>query len=277
MLPDFVNIGAMRCGTSSLHHILGLHPELLVTRRKEPDFLVSELNWPRGLAWYEAQFPAGEGLRGDVSPNYAKYPLYSGIPQRLRKLNAEARIIYLVRDPVERIVSHYVHHVAVGYENQPFEQATDPSKTNPYIDPSRYAVQLAQYLDHFPRGQVLIVPRSQFLHRRREAVAAVFAFLGVEPGFWSSSFESVRNQSRMMRRKTALGRLLDPRPARGAGRRPLNDLGYWVERVMTYPLSRRVLRPKAGVSHRRRLLDVLGADIERFEAMTDMSFPDWKI
>ena len=77
MLPDFIIIGAMKCGTTSLHHYLSLHPDISVSRRKELDFFVAEENWARGLAWYESQFPDKGKVRGEASPKYTFNPRWT--------------------------------------------------------------------------------------------------------------------------------------------------------------------------------------------------------
>ena len=112
MLPNLIVIGAAKCGTTSLHEYLDLHPEVAMSREKELDFFVEEKHWGRGVEWYAAQFEDAP-VRGESSPSYTAYPRYRGVPERIRRVVPDAKLVYLVRDPVERIVSHFVHRQVV--------------------------------------------------------------------------------------------------------------------------------------------------------------------
>src|SRR5262245_43211435 len=105
MLPNLIVIGAGKCGTTSLHLYLGLHPEISMTQQKELNFFVAELNWRRGLGWYEEQFREGTPVRGESSVAYSEYPQRQGVPERMAALVPDVNIVYCVRDPFERMVS----------------------------------------------------------------------------------------------------------------------------------------------------------------------------
>ena len=109
MLPNLIVIGAAKCGTTSLHAYLDEHPEIAMSREKELHFFVDRKNWGRGIEWYEAQFDASAPVRGESSPGYSAYPLYEGVAERMARVVPDAKLVYLVRDPVERVVSHYTH------------------------------------------------------------------------------------------------------------------------------------------------------------------------
>ena len=101
MLPNVLVVGAAKCGTTSLHEYLDRHPEIAMAREKELDFFVEQKNWSRGVDWYERQFAAAP-VRGESSPSYTAYPRYRGVPERIRRIVPDAKLVYLVRDPVER-------------------------------------------------------------------------------------------------------------------------------------------------------------------------------
>ena len=182
-LPTFVVIGAMKAGTTSLFHYLEAHPQISMPAVKETDFFVEELNWSRGVDWYRRQFRgAGGDVRaiGEASPAYTKYPMYGGVPDRMASVIPDARLIYLVRDPIERIRSHYEHCVLVGTETAPIEEAVlrDPR----YLDCSRYALQVSRFLHHFPSEQLLIVRSEDLRERRVETLREIYRFLDVDDG-----------------------------------------------------------------------------------------------
>jgi len=185
MLPNFLVIGAMKAGTTSLHRYLREHPQVFMPDEKELDFFVAEKRWGRGRSWYEAQFAAaGDAVAvGEASPCYTMFPRFSGVPARVAQLLPHARLVYCVRHPIERMRSHYLHEVEKGRERAPIGRAlvSDPQ----YLDASRYAMQLDQYLDRFSARRILVISAEQLRDERAPTVARVLAFLGVDPQ-WSS-------------------------------------------------------------------------------------------
>src|ERR671923_1441551 len=154
VLPNLIVIGAAKCGTTSLHEYLDAHPEVAMSREKELDFFVEEKSWGRGVEWYERQF-ADAPVRGESSPSYTAYPRYRGVPERIRTVVPDAKLVYLVRDPIERIVSHFRHRQVVrpGALEDAF---ADPYRREGLVAPSRYWLQLERYLEHFPPEQILV-------------------------------------------------------------------------------------------------------------------------
>lgn len=180
-LPNFIVIGAMKAGTTSLYHYLRNHEQIFMPKVKELDFFAEGANWSRGLDWYRQQFSgAGDALAvGEASTLYTKYPQYDGVPERMAGVVPEARLIYLVRDPIVRMRSHYQHRVALGAETAPPEVAL---LENPiYLAYSKYGMQLEQYDGHFPREQLLVVTSEGLRHDRAATVERVYGFLGVHP------------------------------------------------------------------------------------------------
>ena len=179
-LPTFIVIGAMKGGTTSLYHYLRGHEQVFMPRVKELDFFAAESNWSRGVDWYRQQFSgAGDArARGEASTLYTKYPQYAGVPERIAGVVPDVRLVYLVRDPLERMRSHYQHRVALGAETAPPEVAL---LENPvYLDCSRYAMQLERYLDWFPREQLHVVSSEALRDDRTAAVQGVYQFLQVD-------------------------------------------------------------------------------------------------
>lgn len=187
-LPNFIVVGAMKAGTTSLYHYLRAHPQVFMSPIKELDFFVEEANWRRGLEWYQKQFE-GAGpdavAIGEASTAYSKHPLVTGVPERLARVLPAARLIYVVRDPIERIRSHYDHRVAIGAESAPLEQAI---LTNPvYLLCSKYASQVEQYLDFFPSDRLLLIRSEDLRDRRTATMKRVHAYLGVEENYVSEA------------------------------------------------------------------------------------------
>src|SRR5262245_19380143 len=136
----------MKAGTTSLAHYLRAHPQVHVPERKELYFFTGEDHWRRGTAWYESQFDgAGEALAvGEACVGYSMHPVYADVPERIATVLPRVRFIYLVREPVDRMVSHYRHRVWHGEEDLPIERAL--FEHGEYLDTSRYAMQVERYL-----------------------------------------------------------------------------------------------------------------------------------
>ncbi len=199
--PDFVIIGAQRGGTTSLHTYLGAHSRVATPSTKELHFITDR--YERGLDWYLGQFPKGLSpgtLTGEATPYALFHPL---APRRLREIAPDAKLIVLLRNPVDRAYSHYQLERTRGDEPLEFSAALDaephrlkgeearlsrdPTYTSQahkhfsYTARGHYASQLARWFDYYPREQVLVV-RSEDLYRRSaESYARVARFLGIEP------------------------------------------------------------------------------------------------
>ena len=182
-LPTFVVIGAMKAGTVSLRHYLDEHPDVFVGgggKFGEPNFFVAENNWSRGRGWYESLFDrAGRAAAiGECSPCYTWAHVYRGVPERMAQVIPEARLVYVVRDPIVRMQSMYMHQVSAGRERRRPEEALLDDR---YLGPSLYGFQLAAFLDHFDRGQLLVIASEVLRDRPGEALSAVFDHLAVDP------------------------------------------------------------------------------------------------
>jgi len=170
----------MKAGTTSLYQYLDQHPEVLMSRDKEPDFFTEEFNWQRGWSWYEKQFSAGKpGVMavGEASTTYTKYPVHRGVARRIAEHLPGVRLIYVIRHPIERIRSHYLHRVAIGRESLPIDRAVLQEPM--YLEYSKYAMQMAQYLEHFERDRLLVVTSEALRDQRQATVARVYDFIGV--------------------------------------------------------------------------------------------------
>lgn len=188
MLPNFLVIGAMKAGTTSLHHYLAAHPQIHMSSVKEPHFFVKGVvrsegvvrGWEQGWPWYEALFAeAGDALAvGESSTSYTAYPARPGVPGRIAEALPDVRLIYLLRHPLERARSEYVHKCLVGRERRPAAAALleDPV----YLDKSRYMLQIDQYLAHFPRERLLMLLSEDLRSDHEGAMGQVWKFLGVE-------------------------------------------------------------------------------------------------
>ena len=276
-LPNLVVIGGLKCGTTSLHHYLNLHPEISMSRPKELNFFVAELNWELGPQWYASHFDRGAPVRGESFPHYTNLPRFDGVAGQMRALlGPQARLIYMVRDPIERILSHYLHNVGGGYETRPMQTAlADPESA--YVARSLYATQLRPYLDAFDREQILIVAAEELAAERESSLRRVFEFCGVDAGFTNSQFE------REWETGTGKGagdfRLMD-RAVRVPGLRALDRnfdrlpeaLRWLVERLVHDPGEGQAPKPALAVQLRAKLAELLADDVAELERIAGRRF-----
>jgi hypothetical protein len=276
MLPDFIIIGAKKCGTTSLYDYLALHPAIAMSFKKELRFFSA--NWHRGQAWYERQFPVTGSIRGEATPDYARHPYIPGVPQRIASMVPSAKLIYMVRDPIERVVSHHMERLAIFIERRPLELLLrDPAMRLEYLCESRYHTQLTQYLAVFPSSQILVVGLEEMKADRRTTLRRVFEFLGVDTDFWTEEFQGVSNTSEEKRRLSPLGEVLYPRWLHRFLRRPFvpNPIrsGYKdLMRAISIEAEKPVLDQELVESLARDLED----EIEKFVAVTGFDTSRWK-
>lgn len=181
MLPNLVVIGAMKCATTALHRYLGGHPDVAMSQPKELNFFFGP-NWDLGVEWYAGHFPGSSeaAVRGESSPGYTS-PDHPEVAQRMAAVIPDAKLVYLVRDPVERALSQYRHHWADGDETRTLRAAVfDPDSQ--YVSRGRYYERLVPFLEHFDARRLAIVSQEQLFADRRGVLRGLFRFLEVDEG-----------------------------------------------------------------------------------------------
>jgi len=205
-LPAFMIIGAQKAGTTSLASYLAAHPSVLAPAFKEVHYF--DLNYTRGIEWYRSHFPIGARRRFgtrfhgrrlrafDATPYYLIHP---HAPSRASRLIPAARIIVLLRDPVDRAYSHYHHEVRLGIETLPFEQAieAEPARVAgerqrldaeasyagfnyqhyTYLERGIYSLQIRRWLNYYGPEQFLVLSSEQFFQNPAEEYRRVLKFL----------------------------------------------------------------------------------------------------
>lgn len=186
-LPDFLVIGAMKCGTTSLHSYLAQHPHIDMAVVKEPHFFNTSDwfggKWELGLAWYRSLFPPGDYVRGEASTGYTKQPLDPLVAQRIYTTLPWVKLVYIVRDPIIRAASHYLHNYSNGSERRRPSECLLEGCHSHYLNTSRYFMQLSHYLKYFDHESIFIVSAEELRSNREQVLEKLFAFLGVDTAF----------------------------------------------------------------------------------------------
>jgi hypothetical protein len=217
--PNFFVLGAPKCGTTTLQELLTAHPHIFMTKEKEPRFFNTDTYYNRGLDRYlrdHFRGAAGFNARGEATPFY----LASGrkVRDRIRRdLGKDLRFLVILRDPVKRAWSHYLHRCRAGVETETFERALELEPTRlsagkppwtAYFRDGLYARQLRVWFEVFPREHFLVLLTQDLAERPNAVARQAFAFLDVDPDveFSPPSRTNVQGASRHPRLAAALNR-----------------------------------------------------------------------
>jgi len=207
MLPDFLVIGAQKCGTTSLYAYLTQHPSVSPAFEKEVRYFND--HYENGENWYKAHFPtnyykylmtrrdAARFVTGEGEPSYLPNPI---VPQRAFELMPSVKLIVMLRNPVDRAYSHYQHRFSRGRETRTFEEVVETDKEilkdgfdglptgdyrrlghlhYSYLPRGFYADQIETWMEVFPKEQFLIIRAEDFFSDTQSIFDEVLAFLGL--------------------------------------------------------------------------------------------------
>jgi len=192
-LPDFIIIGAQRCGTTSVYNYIITHPKIATVSTKELHFF--DVNFSKGLDWYKSQF-SHDKVIGEASPYYIFHP---HCPKRIFKAIPTVKIIAILRNPIDRAYSHYWHEVRVGKEDLTFEKAIDSENARlegevekmmkdeayyslshqhfSYLTRGRYIEQIKEWYNLFEKKQILVLSSEEFFLNPMKSLNLVYDFL----------------------------------------------------------------------------------------------------
>ncbi|MGZ5314753.1 MAG: sulfotransferase domain-containing protein [Solirubrobacterales bacterium] len=279
-LPNLIIIGGLKCGTTSIHHYLGLHPEIDMSKPKELNFFVKELNWDLGLPWYEGRFDDRFPVRGESSPHYTNFPRYQGVAQRIRDNIPDAKLLYMVRDPISRILSHWRHATGAGYETRPMADVLMRDDQT-YVTRSMYWMQLQPYLELFPREQIEIVTQEELRSDRDGTMRRAFTFAGVDPSFSSEQFD--REWERSTAKESGQYQLMEKLVKlpgfksfdRNFDRLP-ERMRWMVEKVVHDPDAPEAPKPVLTPEIEEYLLGLFGDDVRQLQEFAGRELAGWK-
>jgi hypothetical protein len=278
-LPDFLVIGAMKAGTTTLYDHLSRHPEVGMSREKETDFLLGGTAWAKGESWYRGQFPAGRRIYGEASPNYTKREAFGGVPERAAALIPAARLVFLARDPVERAASQYRHALFHGVALPLPEALSGTAQMQHLIDTSRYAAQLDPWLAHYRRDDLLVLSFERLVEAPGAVLAELAAFLGIDnhwPGLLPDGSARAANSGAALARTPpwamrlaragAVSRLRDALPVAARAR---------IKALLQRGPARSM--PHLSAANRAEIAAAVAADATRFRGIAGLPFDGWSV
>ena len=265
VLPDFLIIGGQRCGSSSLYYYLTEHPGITSAFTKEPHFF--DEHFGKGMDWYRTQFPTTltkeyvknvlkkDFMTGEGTPYYILHP---HVPRRASAIVPHAKLIALLRNPVDRAYSQYWIEKTANFETLSFEEAIDREPERlagelekmmadenyysysyrhfSYLTRGMYIDQLQNWMRYFPREQLLILRSEDLYSNPQEVVKKTLQFLGVKSSDLNKEYRNYRRPSKKGYRKKVAPPKIDPAMR---------------ERLIEY------FKP-----HNARLYDFLGIDLD---------------
>jgi hypothetical protein len=177
-LPSFLIIGAMKSATSTLYEQLVRQPGIFLPSLKEPNFFSNDEQYSRGMRWYSSLFEQAEttDLIGEASTHYTKLPTYPHTVTRMRQSLKEPRFIYVMRHPIDRLVSQYIHQWSEREIHCGLEEAL--TKHPELIAYSRYARQLAPFVDCYGKASILPVFLDRLLADPQGELNRICEFIG---------------------------------------------------------------------------------------------------
>ena len=287
-LPNFVIIGATKAGTTTLFEYLRRHPDVFMPQRKEVFYFSKEEVYAKGIDWYRSLFAGArdDQMCGEATPSYSVFPRYPQAAPRLAAVMPHAKLIYIMRHPVERAWSHYI--MAQGTELPYADESPDHRA---YVDPSRYARQIKRYLEFFPREQLLLLRFEQLKADPARLCERMQQFIGVRvtdlvdqgpvQANIKGEFRVRRFGSKMVQRAgstSIVSRLKHLMPAdwRQGLRQymaqgfPRSAVGRWMGRRMNQKM------PELTEDVRARLRSLLEEDTKELEQLMGWDLSNWR-
>ncbi|MCC5796246.1 MAG: sulfotransferase domain-containing protein [Methylophaga sp.] len=267
--PDFIIIGAMKSATSTLHEQLALQPDFFMSNPKEPYYFSDDEIFSKGRDWYLSLFSnaAPQQLCGESSTHYTKLPDY---PETISRMKAElpsVKLIYVLRHPVERLVSHYIHQWSQNVISCDINTAI--ARYDELINYSRYAYQIQPYIEAYGRDNILFVFNEALRVRPQAELERVAAFLGVDPSKVKWQTISEQNvSSERVRKFKGYHLLIESAPMTWL-RRVLIPKGFreWVRKNLTMKK-----KPDISEDNRVELERIFDADLKVLSQILEQDF-----
>ena len=287
--PNLFIIGAMKSGTSTLHTYLSKHPSIFMSRLKEPSYFVSpeqlRSHWPsmwekelwRNQKNYLDLFKEAESKEfvGESSTTYTKRPQLSGVARRIFNFNPKAKFIYIMRDPVERTISHYWHRVNwEGERRSPLKAIEEDTQ---YCDVSYYKMQLEPYFELAGANSVFCLTFERFVNNPLEELNRILCWLNVDSDFQPKNQTEKENitpeQIHRVKGYGILQRFRYSKVWDAIGPKVPENIRRWARSFSDPPIHRKTV-PMDEVIHYLRLRQL--SETEELCKLLNTEFIEWK-
>ncbi|MBX2864705.1 MAG: sulfotransferase domain-containing protein [Leptolyngbyaceae cyanobacterium MAG.088] len=266
MLPNFIIIGAMKAGTSSLFRYISTHQNIEPSSFKETNFFKNDREYNKGIGWYEKLFVKNREYAFEASPSYTKRHLFPGVPSRIHSVLPKAKLIYVLRDPIERIISHYMHKQSHGSEFRSLSEVVKNIKGN-YVQTSLYYFQIQAFLEYFSESNILLVESEKLRKMPVDVLVEIFDFLKIHPDYDPAVLEKRFHESEAKTQPSKLERVI--------AKRTKNPYLRLSARKISKPFRQPIEKPILSKIERERLVEVILPDVEKLRGFSGLEFSNW--
>ena len=278
MKPNLIILGAMKAGTTSFHPYLNAHPDIAMSEPKETNYFSNLTYWKRGNDWYESHFTRDAKIRGESSTAYSAYPIIPDVPERIHRTVPRVKLIYLVRDPITRLISQFLHHTAEAKETRDLStiiQSIIRDEPSPYVFQSQYMLQLERYLEFFSCDQILVITTESLKTAKLETLNAVCEFLEIPFEFSAEDVKKDYNQTESEKfQRNWWVNFVFPPWLQTHPRLP------WKIKSPFYRLARlgatKLKRPNLTDGQVATLIDVFRSDVHKLREYTQLDLSEWR-
>lgn len=278
VLPNLIIIGAMKCGTTSLHAYLDMHPDIQMSNPKELNFFSNEESYKKGISWYSSFFEEGFKYNGESSVNYSKRHSCPSVASRIKEnLSENVKFIYIVRDPIDRFQSNFTDSKTYGdipssYSINEFIEAK--LENNPLLKTSMYYYQIENYLSHFDLKNMYFLKADDLKQTPQATMDLLFEFLGL-PAISVENIELNRSVSKTYCSTKYLKLTQSPLVQGLKSFMPKKTITTILGSQVMQNFSKKKINPVIDAisdENRAVLKEFLSDDIKKFEELTKIKF-----
>lgn len=280
-LPNFIIIGAGKCGTTSLHNYLNQHPDIYLCPQKETYFFVPDHIRSKFQPWgaitnledYTNLFrdASQDNIIGEISTTYYRH---AETAKKIYQIIPQVKIIAILRDPANRAFSDYQMHFRKGNEKEDFASIISPE--NRYIKPGFYYSELIPYFEVFPKEQIKILLFTDLVKNPTSFIKDLFEFIEVDSQF--SPDTSKKSRAGGLPKNNTLNNLLTkPNPVRKS---LASILGLFMplsvrQKIRSSLVKQNIQPAKLSPEARQQLIKIYRDDILQLQELLDRDLSSW--
>jgi hypothetical protein len=263
-LPSFLIIGAMKSATSTIYDQLSQQPGIFLPALKEPNFFSNDEQYARGVAWYEGLFSGAHNgdILGEASTHYTKLPTYPNTLSRMRGCLKQPRLIYVMRHPVDRAISQYIHQWSEGEISCDINEAV--ARYPELTDYSLYSKQLTPYVEAYGKEAILPVFFDRLRAAPQSELERIARFIGYKGAVvWKDDFSHSNVSSERVRKFPLYNVFVD------------NPFASAVRRMLVPKAARTKIRAMLSMRKRPQLSEVARCRLENIYNQDLAVLGDW--
>ena len=269
-------IGAMKCGTTSLFNYLAEHPQIAPCKSKEPCFFSKNDNWKKGFEWYQQLWDwdsSKHKIALEASTSYTRIPSYLNAAERIAKVNSQFKFIYIMRDPLERIKSHYIYSKINRFVET--QGKTSEEINWRIIEATKYYKQISEYYQRFPTENILLLNFNLLEQNPAYLLREICLFLDIDPEY-QFKVSKVHNASKELIVSSPVWHLMRKNELLRSGVRRL--IPHKQKKVLRTMLGNKFKeKVEFSLSQKQNILKELKLDLVKLESHYNFDISDWQM